>query len=127
MHYKAYAFDDLNRQHTLSFSSSYPVIKCISPISHLLYLLYSEHLTLLMPCASKTLLVPVSKIYYSTITLFSYAFLLALVPIVQLIQNDLFDGGECGDEVFFFCLFEQLYVVNVSCYAGPLRSSPCVP
>ena len=24
------------------------------------------------------------------------------MPIVQLIQNDLFDGGECGDEVLNF-------------------------
>ena len=99
--YKAYAFDVLNRQHTLSFSSSYPIKKCVSLISRLLYLLFWELFTL-MPCASKILLAPVGKIYCFTITLFSYAFLLALVPIVQLIQNDLFDGGECGDEVLNF-------------------------
>ena len=29
-------------------------------------------------------------------------FILALVPIVQQIQDDLFDGGECGDDVLIF-------------------------
>ena len=46
----------------------------------------------------------------------------ALVPIVQLIQNHLFDGVS---GIFFF-LFEQLYVVNVSCYAGSQLLLLCV-
>ena len=35
--------------------------------------------------------------------------LLALVSKIQQIQNDLFDGGECGDEVLIF-VYEQLYL-----------------
>ena len=35
-------------------------------------------------------------------------FLLGLVPIVQLIQNDLFDGGECGDEVLIFVCMSNI-------------------
>lgn len=50
---------------------------------------------------SKTLLAQVSRIYCFTITFFT-PFILALVPIVEQIQNDLFDGGECGDEVLIF-------------------------
>lgn len=108
-----------NRQHTLIFLSS-----GLSSQIHVSWLLY------LMQHLSTTLLAPVSKIYCFRITFLSYALhitVVALVPIVKKIQNDLFHGGKCGDEVLFFVSMSKLYAVNVSCNAGPLCSSSCVP
>jgi hypothetical protein len=64
------------------------------------------------PNASQSLLALVSKTCYLSSNPFLTSFILALIPIVEKIQKDLFDGGECGEEVSIFVSLSNLTLLT---------------
>lgn len=135
LQYKVYAFNVLNRQHTLSFFSSSLIQSDTNAfISSFNYYTSCSRSSSSYQCSiHQAHTRPCLRWSVKYIVLGSHFFLtpftLALVPIVQQIQDDLFDGGECGDDVLIFCLWDNFTVLTFFffCNAGPLRSSSCVP
>ena len=64
------------------------------------------------PNTSQSLLALVSKSVILSSHPFLTRFTLALIPIVEKIQKDLFDGGECGEEVLIFASMSNLTLLT---------------